>query len=618
MSTKTNFKRVALVAVAALGLGVLTSVAPANAGNTTNDTLQISTTASTTGAGAASSTMASQTSSGWVVQTSTTAVAANGGLGLTNSNAATGIVLAGAKIAFSVGSNATSANGISVVVTGGTLSSITAEGPAAALTTSGAAASVNGSSTTAVATQTGTTAANLNGLFNVSAAAGSTASIAAYSGAGITGTTTATNGTLIGIWTLTVAPASAAGVYAPTYSSIYNQTAITKGTTAGGAAGTFVGTYDVNDRIANGKVGVIVYQLADAYGSGVTTGTLAVTATNSATVKIAKTGVAAQSGVYSATTSFDSVDLAADPNGYIVVNQPVANTAGSTTVTITLNGTVLATKTLNWNGDVASLAVDTVNSNSNFKNGADLTFTGGLAGVVYVAKDAAGNAIDLAAAPTVTGQTGSMVGASLAAITGTTNGAIQDAVTGYGYGTMSIPSSTLTGKGTYKLKVTNAAGVSVTSQEVTANVSDATGLDSFVAKWDKDSYAPGEIAVLTVTGKDTKGNVIADGTAAAGLSLTVAGSATAGFTAVGTACTTSTVFSGGKFTCKYAANTEGAWSYSVDVTTNVNAQAPTVGALKITSGGAVSNADVLKALVSLIASINKQIAALQKALLKKK
>ena len=31
MSTKTNFKRVALVAVAALGLGDLTSVAPANA-----------------------------------------------------------------------------------------------------------------------------------------------------------------------------------------------------------------------------------------------------------------------------------------------------------------------------------------------------------------------------------------------------------------------------------------------------------------------------------------------------------------------------------------------------------------------------------------------------------
>jgi hypothetical protein len=32
---------------------------------------------------------------------------------------------------------------------------------------------------------------------------------------------------------------------------------------------------------------------------------------------------------------------------------------------------------------------------------------------------------------------------------------------------------------------------------------------------------------------------------------------------------------------------------------------------------AVTNADVLKAIVSLIASINKQIAALQKAILKK-
>jgi len=36
MSTKTTFKRVALVAVAALGLGVLTSVAPASAATATS------------------------------------------------------------------------------------------------------------------------------------------------------------------------------------------------------------------------------------------------------------------------------------------------------------------------------------------------------------------------------------------------------------------------------------------------------------------------------------------------------------------------------------------------------------------------------------------------------
>jgi hypothetical protein len=165
------------------------------------------------------------------------------------------------------------------------------------------------------------------------------------------------------------------------------------------------------------------------------------------------------------------------------------------------------------------------------------------------------------------------------------------------------------------LKLTNSAGASITSAAISATVSNGS-LNSFAASWDKASYAPGDIATLTVSGKDAYGNAIADGTAAAGLSLTVAGSATAGFTSVGSACTESTEFSGGVFTCKYAANTEGAWSYSVDVTT-ATAQSASVGAIKITAGGAVSNADVLKAIVSLIASINKQIAALQKALLKR-
>jgi hypothetical protein len=620
MSTKTLRKRIALVAVSALGAGLLSVVAApsanAAAGDTTVDSLQISTTASSTGEGAANQTVASQTSSGWVTQTSTSGTSNGGGLRLSGGASGTGIVLAGAKLAVSVAGNTTSATGVSLVVTGGTLSSVTRDNPDG--TTLGTSPAVNGSATAAVVTQAGTTVARMAARFNVSAAAGTTATIAAYSGTGITGTTTATNGTLLGIWTLTVATASASGVYAPTYSSIYTQTAITKGTTAGGAAGTFVGTYDVTDRIANGKAGVIVYQLADAYAAAVTSGTLSATATNNATIKIVDTGAEAIAGVYSASTSFSTLALSGSAyNGYIVVNQPASGVAGSTTVTITLDGSVLATKTLNWNGDVASLAVDTVNSNSNFKNGADLSFAGGLAGIIYVAKDAAGNTVDLAAAPTVTSQTGSLVGASLAAITGTTNGAIQDAITGYGYGTMTVPSSTLSGAGTYKLKVTNGAGTTITSQEVKAVVSASSGLDSFTATWDKATYAPGEIAVLTVTGKDTLGNVIADGTAAAGLSLTVAGSATAGLYAVGTACTTATAFYGGKFTCKFAANTEGAWSYSVDVTTNVNAQSPTVGSLKVTAGSAVSNADVLKAIVSLIASINKQIAALQKALLKK-
>jgi len=625
MSTKTLRKRIALVAVSALGAGLLSVVAVPSASaavglagtvTASASTLYVSSTASTSGEGSANQTLSSASSSGWVSKTSTNGTSSGGGFTLTGGIAGTGVVLAGAKLAVAVSSDDTAtAAGTSFVVTGGTLSSVSAIAYDGSVTTT-LTPSVNGSSNTAVVLQAGTSRAGMIGRFNISAAAGTTATIAAYSGTGVDDTTTATSGALIGMWTFTVASASASGVYSPTYSSIYTQTAITKGTTAGGAAGTYVGTYDVSSRIDNGKAGVIVYQLADAYGSVVNTGTLAATATNGATVNIVDAGADAVSGVYAATTSFKSQALSSNwYNGYILVNQPAAGVAGSTTVTITHDGAVLATKTLNWNGDIASITYDADNSNNIFADGATEEDDYGWSGILYVAKDAAGNALNLTTLPTLSSGTGALVAASLGTTQNTTSGVLQSAAAGYGTATMIVPTSALNGAGTYKLKLTNSAGVAIYSAVINATVSNG-GLNSFAASWDKASYAPGEIAVLTVSGKDVYGNAIADGTAAAGLSLTVAGSATAGFTSVGTACTAATAFYGGKFTCKYAANTEGAWSYSVDVTT-ATAQSATVGANKITAGGGVSNADVLKAIVSLIASINKQIAALQKALLKK-
>jgi hypothetical protein len=610
MSTKTNFKRVALVAVASLGLGVLTSVAPANAAV---DTFSIGLTASTTGAASADATITSATQVGFITKTSTAGTAATGTIGAASGEAVTGVIYAGAQIPFLIGGNTTSATGVSIVVTGGSLSQVTEVAPNVS---GGTTLTVNGNGTVAVALQRSTTAASLRGVATASAAVGSTMTLAAYSGTGVTSTTSATAGTLLGIYTLTVASASASGTYSPTYSSIYTQTAITKGTTAGGAAGTYVGTYDVSTRIDNGKVGVIVYQLKDAYTAAITSGDLSATATNSATIKIVDTGAEAIAGAYAASTSFDTEALSATAyNGYIVVNQPVANTAGSTTVTITLDGTVLATKTLNWNGDAASISVDTANSVVSFINGQDEDTENQQSGIIYVVKDAAGNAITQTALPTISGATGSLVGASIGTTENTTSGVLQSVSVGYGAVTMVVPSSALNGAGTYKLKVSNSAGTSIYSQEVKATVSRG-GLNSFSASWDKTSYAPGEIAVLTIQGKDVYGNLIGDGTEATGLALTVAGSATAGFTSVGTACSATSAFSEGVITCKFAANTEGAWSFSVDVST-ATPQSASVGALKITSGGGVSNADVLKAIVSLIASINKQIAALQKALLKK-
>jgi hypothetical protein len=66
--------------------------------------------------------------------------------------------------------------------------------------------------------------------------------------------------------------------------------------------------------------------------------------------------------------------------------------------------------------------------------------------------------------------------------------------------------------------------------------------------------------------------------------------------------------------------TAGSYNALVDFPTLVAAETATIQtvAYKVaTSDSGVSNADVLKAIVSLIASINKQIAALQKALLRR-
>ncbi len=599
MSTKTLRKRIALVAVAALGAGVL-SVAPAHAGD---GDVYVSLIASTTGSAVTSTTAANARQVGFVTATNTAAVTSTDLLTFSSGQAQTGICLSTCSMPWEF-ERTSDTNGLSVVVVGGTLSSVA---DSITLTNGSGVLSLSGDRKTAVLAA-GTTDSSLLGVATASSGA-TTMQVLFYEGSGIAGQTTATQGALVGSLTLTIASASASGVYSEANSTINTQVPYVKGTTASG-----LNAYDSTSRIANGSVGAIYVALQDAYTAAITTGTLTATATGGAFVNITD-GAPAAGQDYAAVSAFDSETDVVGGDAYIHVTQPVSGVAGTSTVTITLNGQVIATKTLNWNGDIASIAV-TENSDTIWRNGsseANQATTG--AYVEYIVKDAAGNALTTSTVPTISGATGALVGATLSTTAGTTYGASMDASTGYGYGTVIVPSSTLNGAGSYKLKILNSVGTAIYSTEQKVTVSNG-GLNSFVASWDKASYAPGEIAVLTVTGKDIYGNTIADGTLAAGLSLTVAGSATAGFSSVGTACSTATAFYGGKFTCKFAANTEGAWSYSVDVST-ATPQSASVGSVKITSGGAVTNADVLKAIVSLIASINKQIAALQKALLKK-
>jgi hypothetical protein len=613
MSTKTIKQRIAQVAVMALSAGFISVVVAPAANATAFDSataagyVQIATVADTDGTPDVSSGIAS-TSVGWIVDTSSTAASTNSTTIIASGGLSkTGNILAGAKLGI-MASNTSSAN-LSIVVTGGSLSSVSVSTGSTLL---------NGSSTTAVATAATAIAADnitLGAVFSVTAAAGSTATIAAYSGASntITSTSTATGGSLLGLWTLTVVAASASGTLSVADSYAVQQACIDAGATTAGTTT----TYDTTTKCTNGQVGQIYVDLYDAYSARVTGGALAAS-TTAGYVNVVNSASVTAANTYQATAAFDSETINASGANYILVTQPTANTAGSATVTITYKGAVVATKTISWTGVAASIVVDPANTAKSFYAGAVDTSTTYLNNVIYVVKDAAGNAITTTTNPTVANATGSMVGSTLS--TSATSATVyanatQTSSRGYGVTTMLVPSATANkGAGTYQLKFVNSAGTAIYSQTMNATVSNGATA-SFAASWDKASYVPGDIATLTITVKDEYGNLMATGHPLGGLTdnLIVA----SGFTAVGGSCTSSSTVTDGVKTCKYSAgNTAGSYSWSVDLTTSPANQSAVVGTLKITDS-AVSNADVLKSIVALIASINKQIQALQKLILKR-
>jgi hypothetical protein len=140
-------------------------------------------------------------------------------------------------------------------------------------------------------------------------------------------------------------------------------------------------------------------------------------------------------------------------------------------------------------------------------------------------------------------------------------------------------------------------------------------VNKYTAKFDKDSYLPGEIAKLTVTATDISGAKVYD---AATLGTGVAISA-GGLTLVGTAASTD-VFTNGSKTYQFTVgNNAGAYNAVVDLPAYVATDSAKVVSYKVAlSTTEVSNAEVLKAIVALIAQINKQIQALQKLILARK
>jgi len=566
MSTKTLRKRIALVAVSAMGFGLLTSVA-ANAGTTapTADNLYLNTTQGAgTGSVADAYTDGSNASGGYVTSS---AASVSGG------SSATATVLSTGGLVFATkGTNATC-----LVVSGGTISS------------SSGATSFNANSTAACAA--GSTAIAGKVVPNAGVA---TFTVQAFQGTGVS-YSAPTSGALIGTYVVTVASAASNGVPSAAYSVITQQASIA-------ASGTCAGTnaYDTTTATPNGRVACVYVALADAYNSSITTGLpMSVTASNGAPVNIEST--ASASAIYSATGSFDSATN--DGAMYIAVGQPVANKGGSTTLTISYNGAVVGTKTVTFTGDLAKIEA--------------IEYASGTAGstgtIRYRFYDDAGTRIaDSAATGGIGTLTNTATGSgNTTTVTVTTN----TTATSSGYATFNCASSTLSTATPVEVKATNQQGVTLKAT-LTAHCALAT-IATYTVALDKSSYKTGEVATLKITAKDLNGAVVASATTlGAGAAISVGG-----MTAVSAPTTADTSYNG-----------DGVWEYTYTVGTTtgdyvasiklpasaVDDTAKTIQFKIVASSTEVSNAEVLAAIVKLIASINKQIAALQKALTKKK
>jgi hypothetical protein len=629
MSIKTIRKRIAIVAISAVSAtGMSLIAAPqANAAITSDqavNTLYIALTKSATGSAAAPVFAGANlnnsgfTQVGFITATSTTATTTDTAAALAlnttidSSAIQTALVYPGAELAFIAKGSGTNTDGLSVVVTGGTLTSMVATNIGAAAALSVAAANVNGNSTGVFVDPGAAGAVNaLGGVFKITAAAGSTATISVYSGSLVAGLTSLTSGTLRAQYQFTVTTTNASGTYSADYSSQKQQACVASGDTAGTVS------YDVTSRCGNGTAAAIYTVTKDAYAAAMTSSTIQATATNGALVygvNTAPTGSAVNGATSSAS---GAITPASSGAAWFLIKQPTANTAGSSVVTITVDGSVVATKTVNWAGDIATLTIDETNSTPSFSTSqGDNVNNIGAAGVIYVAKDAAGNVVPLSVQPSVADATGALVDSTLSTTTVDTYAALQTSSRGYGYSMLIVPANALSGAATYQLKLTNAQGATIKSQYAKATVSRGAA-NTFKASWNKATYAPGDIAELTITALDAYGNGMAKGTAFTGLSIIT--NATEMPAVGGTCSATSTVnLAGGSRVCKFSVgNTAGSYTWSVALTT-LSSQSAATGAVTIAPATAVvSNADVLKSIVALIASINKQIQALQKLILKR-
>jgi len=609
MSTKTISKRVALATVVALGAGVLSLVSVSSASATANNavgvagptavsgTLNVATINSATGQAVVASTGETDFSTGLLAMGDTVA-----GTTQTATLLSTGTI-----VVYSAGLGATTSTA-SFTVTGGTIVNTYANGSATTV--------LNASST--VFTQSNHASAVS---IAVKPNAGvSTVTIGLYN-ASVTGNTAAaanaspTSGTLNGQVVVSLATSSVSGVVSQTKSGVFYF--------AGGSSGV---TSDVTSLTpAPGTSNWKTSQYAslvvkDAYSVAIAaSGFVAATATNGALVKLTASGSASATSA-TATSDYYATSSGAGANGVSLTVTDPSNAPLSTTVTLSYNGVVIGTKSFTFLGDVAKV---TLSSAGNGSTGQSTAVKGNSFTIAFA--DSAGNAVypDGSTAYTqyiVKNANSAGTGLSFTAsnITQWPNSTTAGAGT-YGCGSVNVTGQLI-------VDYTNTAGSIITSNALPVSCSGAPV--TYSAKLDKAKYAPGDIATLTVTFKDSTGALAADLTAGQTGAITdgttttsvnvpsIAGSQLTSVVAPSKSDSTTNGVATYKF---IVGTTAGSYQAVVDfpridsATTPQSAQTVSYSVVD----GSTSLNDVLKGIVSLIASINKQIAALAKLVTKK-
>jgi len=376
--------------------------------------------------------------------------------------------------------------------------------------------------------------------------------------------------------------------------------------------------------IANGSYGYAKVVLYDGYSSSLSTsGALVASAGTGCVV-----GLAAYNGTLAPGKSNSAVASTTAANHVMIVGQATTDAPATCTVTVTFNGVTLGTKTFTLQGAPSKVTVSDVTVGEAASGGYGYYRT-----TVY---DAAGNLLPgkvISASSTEANNAAAIASGVIAAVQSNTSAATSSTA-GSTYGktqavtAANVTTATAGANGLTRFTCTTTSGSakltvrtpvdSVNSAYITSAPFDVN-CGGAIATWsislDKTSYQPGEIATLTLKGLDSNGKPSSTFQALSGVSYSFGG-----LTAV-TAPTNGDVLADGIGIAQYkfsVGTTEGSFVGTFTTTGSVDTAAKTLQYKVAAASASVTNAEVLAAIVKLIASINKQIAALQKALTKKK